>query len=189
MSKRICVFCSSSSGLDPLYFAEAERFSEGLAARGWDLVFGGATVGLMGHFADEALRRGVAVRGAIPTYLSGDAGEVPHRGITELVETSDLFERKRWMIESSHAFAIYPGGFGTLDEAMEVVTWKILNQLDKPIYFVNLKGFWRTQLDSYEEIARAGAISRDALGAFEVVASSAELFGLLDRDLAPTPGD
>jgi uncharacterized protein (TIGR00730 family) len=188
MAKRICVFCSSSTGLDPLYFTQAESFCEGLAERNWELAYGGANVGLMGHFADEALKRKVKVRGAIPKYLAGE-GEVVHTGLTELVSVPDLFERKRWMLEKSDAFVVFPGGFGTLDEALEAITWKLLGQHDKPIVFVDLKGFWQPQLRSYQEMVRAGVIRPEALTLYDVAGSVDAVFVALERGFAPTPGD
>lgn len=185
---RVCVFCSSSTGLDPMFFAEAERFCRGLADRGWALNYGASSSGLMGHFADEALKRGVPVRGAIPRYIE-EQGEIIHTGITELVRVGDLFERKRWMLERSDAFVVFPGGFGTLDEALEAITWKQLGQVDKPIVWANLKGYWQSQLKSYDEMARAGAISPEALKGFDVAGSVDEIFRALEKGLAPVHGD
>ena len=181
MTRKIAVFCSANTGLDPMFFAQAERFCEGLAVRGWELIYGASRDGLMGHFADEALKRHVVVRGAVPRHMEGEG---VHDGLTELVRVEDLFERKRWMLDQAHAFAIFPGGFGTLDEALEAITWKSLGRLDKPIAFVDLKGHWQGQLRCFEELARAGAIRRESLAVYEVCASVDALFESLDRALA-----
>ncbi|MDX9731836.1 MAG: LOG family protein, partial [Bdellovibrionales bacterium] len=111
MIRRICVFCSANEGLPNEILREAEAFCDGLKNFGGELLYGGGRSGLMGHFADQALRRGVLVRGAITKGL--DQGhEVGHRGLTELVVLPDLFERKKWFLREADAFVVFPGGFG-----------------------------------------------------------------------------
>lgn len=178
--KRICVFCSASSQLRPEIFSWATDFSAGLVERKWELIYGGGKLGLMGHFADQVLARGGIARGIIPGYLAATR-EVMHFGLTENIQVQDLFERKRLMMEKSDAFVIFPGGFGTLDEALEVITWKVLGQLDKPIVFANLEGFWHNQLKVFDELLEEGMITSGALRSFVVCNSLGEIWSVLEQ--------
>lgn len=136
----VCVFCGSSRG-------EGERWAEAacdlgtlIAERGIDLVYGGGQVGLMGEVADAALAAGGRVIGVIPSGLF--SREVAHRGITELHEVDSMHERKALMYDRSDAFIALPGGFGTLDELAEVVTWTQLGLHGKPTVLLDVDGFW-----------------------------------------------
>ena len=139
--KRICVFCGAASGHDPLYAATAATLGQELAARGIELVTGGGKVGLMGAVADAALAAGGAVTGVIPRGL--EEREVAHRGLTRLHVVETLHERKELMHRLSDAFVALPGGFGTLDELMETITWAQLGLHAKPIGLVNAGGLLR----------------------------------------------
>lgn len=164
---KICVFCSASDGLDPQILADVRRFVSELKSRDGEFLYGGGRVGLMGVFADEAIRQGVRARGCITQGLQD--WEVGHTGLQELVIVRDLFERKRWFIEQSDAFVIYPGGFGTLDEALEVITWKVLGELGrKPIVFVNIQGFWDSTLAVFQELVGRKVIRSESLGVYQV---------------------
>jgi uncharacterized protein (TIGR00730 family) len=154
---RIAVFCSANSEIEADFFSAAEKLAQGLAKRKWELVYGGARVGLMGSIADAMLKAGGLVRGAITEDLAVER-EMPHKGIQELVVVQDLFDRKRWMMDHADAFVILPGGYGTLDEALEVITWKTLKCHDKPILFVNVAGFWQSQLNVFGEFKKRGMI-------------------------------
>jgi len=176
---RVAVFCSANSKLHPEFFEAAANFSQNLARRGWELIYGGAQVGLMGCFADEQIKAGGVARGAITEGLARTQ-ETPHRGLNELVVVKNLFERKRWMMEEADAFVIFPGGLGTLDEALEVITWKSLNELDKPILFVNLRDFWQTQLNTFNGFAAHGMIRAGGLELFEVCARGEQIWKILD---------
>jgi len=177
---RIAVFCSANDGLSPAILAEVEPFTDGLKSRHGELVYGGGAAGLMGAFANSALRAGLKVYGAITKRLN-DGYEVGHKGLTELKIVDDLFDRKRYFIDESDAFFIYPGGFGTLDEALEVLTWKGLGELDKPIVFVNIDGFWDETLRSFRDLEKRGAIRSGAWELFEVVRTSEEAWAWWDR--------
>lgn len=136
----VCVYCGSSSKARPVYQETATATGRILAENGYDMVYGGARVGLMGLAADAALAAGAQVTGVMPKDLI--QWELEHTGLTELVEVSSMHERKMEMVERSDAFVILPGGLGTLDETFEVLTWKQLNLHDKPIILVNLEGYW-----------------------------------------------
>jgi uncharacterized protein (TIGR00730 family) len=140
MAISICVFCGSRYGADPRFRAAATRFGE-LAGRAQTrLIYGGGHVGLRGAGADAAIAAGGEVVGLIPARLL--EREVGHRAITELVVTKDMFERKQQMIDRADAFVVLPGGLGTLDELLEVVTLRQLGYHGKPIVVVNLGGYW-----------------------------------------------
>src|SRR5215211_580073 len=134
----IAVFCGSRSGNDPI-FAEAGRLlGRGLAQRGIRLVFGGGRVGLMGVIADAVLEAGGSVLGVIPDFLT--RREMAHQGVTDMVITDSMHDRKRQMYEESDAFLMMPGGIGTLDEIIEVISWRQLGLHDKPILFCDIGG-------------------------------------------------
>ena len=157
----VCVFCGSSFGRDPAWREAAARTGRVLAEHGLEVVYGGGRVGLMGIVADAALAAGGRVTGIIPRHLA--RAEVEHGGLTELIETDTMSQRKIAMIERSDAFVVLPGGIGTLDELLEVVTLRQLGQHDKPTVMVDLDGYWspfRAMLDHIvaEEYARAGIL-------------------------------
>ena len=133
----------------------------------------------MGEFARAQIAAGGIVRGAITESLaSGNEGV--NKDLHEVVLVGDLFERKRWMMEEADAFLIFPGGFGTLDEALEVITWKSLHCHAKPILFVNLKGFWQNLISVFKEFERAGMIRPGGLDLYAVCNTLDETWKLLD---------
>src|SRR5215213_1585220 len=128
--RRVCVFCGSSGGIRPAYAAAARELGVAIVRRGLGLVTGGGRVGLMGVVADAALGAGGEVIGVIPQALA--AKEVAHAGLTELHVVGSMHERKAMMAELSDAFVAMPGGFGTLEEFFEVLTWAQLGLHPKP---------------------------------------------------------
>lgn len=140
MGKRVCVFCGSSTGVNPLYAQKAGELGIALAESGTGIVYGGGRVGLMGILADQALHSGGEVIGVIPQRLLDD--EVGHDGLTELVVTRGMHERKAKMSELSNGFLMIPGGIGTLEEFFEIWTWRQLGFHDKPVYVLNTAGFF-----------------------------------------------
>jgi uncharacterized protein (TIGR00730 family) len=151
MISSVTVYCSSSGQAPQSYFDEANDLGKGLAERNIGLVFGGGHVGLMGRTADAVMQSGGTVRGIIPRFLA--EREVAHQGITELHVVETMHERKMLLTGWADAFVILPGGFGTLDEFMEVLTWKHLGHHDKPIILLNVDGFWNQLLEFFERIA------------------------------------
>jgi uncharacterized protein (TIGR00730 family) len=138
--KRICVFCGSSVGTDEAFALAAREVGTLLATRGIALVYGGGNVGLMGIVADAALDAGGAVLGVIPQALVDR--ELAHRGITELRIVSSMHERKALMADLSDAFVALPGGYGTLEEFCEILTWAQLGLHQKPFGLLNVRGFY-----------------------------------------------
>ena len=140
-ARRLCVFCGSSPGSLPAYRAAAERLGAALVAGGWELVYGGGNVGLMGALADAVMARGGRVTGVIPDGLL--RREVGHRGISELRVVSSMHERKALMAELAAGFVALPGGIGTLEEIFEMLTWAQLGIHAKPCALLDVEGYYR----------------------------------------------
>jgi uncharacterized protein (TIGR00730 family) len=148
---RLCVYCGSSDGADPRYRAAAAELGAGMAARGIELVYGGGRNGLMGAVSDAVLQGGGRVTGIIPVHLQHR--EVAHPGLSELVVVTDMHQRKRVMAERADAFAVLPGGVGTLDETIEILSWRQLGLHQKPIFIVDIAGYWSPLALLFEHIA------------------------------------
>ncbi len=142
--KRICVFCGSSSGSDPVYRLEAAELGRVMAMRGIELVYGGGNVGLMGVLADSALSHGGEVTGIIPKSIA--EMEIAHLGLTRLEVVESMQERKNRMGELSDGFIAMPGGFGTLDELSEALTYNQLRIYDKPVGLLNVNHYFDSLL-------------------------------------------
>jgi len=142
--KRICVFAGSSLGNQPKYRAVAEQLGRALAAREIELVYGGARVGLMGVVADAVLAAGGAATGVIPRALMDK--EVAHRGLTDLHVVASMHERKAVMADLAHGFIALPGGWGTVEEFFEILTWAQLGLHKKPCGLLNAQGYFDTLL-------------------------------------------
>jgi uncharacterized protein (TIGR00730 family) len=138
--KAVCVYCGSNPGNRPVYAERAAELGMRLAREGLAVVYGGGNVGLMGIVADAALAAGGAVIGVIPEQLV--ALEVAHRGLTRLEVVANMHERKARMFDLSDAFVALPGGFGTLDEMFEMLTWRQLGIGDRPCAFLDIDGFY-----------------------------------------------
>ena len=136
----ICVYCGSNAGNNPAYAAQAKALGARLAAEGIALVYGGGNVGLMGIVADAVLANGGDVIGAIPQQLVD--WEVAHKGVTRLEIVDSMHTRKARMFELADGFVALPGGFGTLDEMFEMLTWRQLGIGDKPCAFLDVEGFY-----------------------------------------------
>src|SRR3954468_4059620 len=138
--KRITVFCGSSSGTDPVYASQAFRLGEILARHKIELVYGGAKVGLMGAVADGVLKRNGKVIGVLPNFLKHK--EIAHEGLSELILVESMHERKTKMNELCDGVIALPGGFGTLEEFFEMLTWAQLGLHKKPLAILNIDGFY-----------------------------------------------
>ena len=138
--KSLCVYCGSSIDVRETHREAARTLGSALASAGIRLVYGGGQIGLMGLIADAALAAGGTVTGIIPKFL--DQLEIGHTGCTELIVTENMHDRKLKMASMADAFVTLPGGFGTLDETFEILTWKQLRLHDKPIVIADIDGYW-----------------------------------------------
>ncbi len=154
--KRVCVFCGSSPGTRPVYAEAARATGRLLAERGIGLVYGGGNVGLMGAVADAALAAGGEVTGVIPRALM--EREVGHRGLTTLHVTGTMHERKALMVDLSDGFMALPGGYGTLDELCEALTWSQLGIHARPCGVLNVDGYFDALLALFDHATREGFV-------------------------------
>jgi uncharacterized protein (TIGR00730 family) len=155
--KRVCVFCGSSEGSDPVYREAARQMGEVLAGRGLVLVYGGGGIGLMKVLADAMLARGGEVVGIMPEPLM--AKELAHTGLTDLRIVGSMHERKALMAELSDAFVALPGGYGTLEEFCEVLTWAQLGIHRKPCGLLNVNGYFDPLRELFDRFVREGFLS------------------------------
>ena len=151
--RRLCVYCGSSVGADPRYREAAAALGAGLAAAGIELVYGGGRNGLMGAVADAVLAGGGTAIGVIPRHLQDR--EVAHLGLNELVIVDTMHQRKQAMAERSDAFAVLPGGVGTLDETIEMLSWRQLGLHEKPVYIVDIAGYWSPLVTLFDHVVAA----------------------------------
>ena len=172
--QRIAVFCGANKGNDPLIPAAASELGRAIASRGIGVVYGGGHVGLMGTVADAALQAHGEVIGVIPGFMVEK--ELAHGGLTELIIVRDMHERKMRMHELSDAVIALPGGFGTLDELFELLTWRQLGLHAKPIGLLNVNGFYQPLLDQIARMERDGFLH----GPTRVIASD-DISTLIDR--------
>jgi uncharacterized protein (TIGR00730 family) len=153
----VCVFCGARSGNNPAYVAAASALGRRIGERELGLVYGGACVGLMGVLADAALAAGAPVRGVLPRSLA--SVEVAHAGLTELVLVDGLHARKARMTAESDAFLAMPGGFGTMDELFEALTWSQLGLHTRPLGLLNVDGFYDALVASLDRQVRDGFVT------------------------------
>ena len=152
--KKVAVYCGSSKGNKKIYIEASKNLGRVLAERNKTLIYGAGSVGLMGVIADEMLEQGAEVIGIIPQFLMDL--EVGHRGLTELEVTKDMHTRKARMEALSDGFIAMPGGFGTLDELFEILTWGQLNLHDKPMAIYNVEGYFNGILSFLDNAVNEG---------------------------------
>ena len=157
--KSIVVFCGSSDGNDPLVLTHAKQLGQTLANRQIDLVYGGAKIGVMGAVAQSALDTGGKVIGVIPEFLK--TKEVCHTGLSELIITKNMHERKLKMHELTDGIITLPGGFGTLEELFEMVTWGQLGLHQYPMGILNTNGFYDSLLEMLEKMVSQGFLKQE----------------------------
>jgi hypothetical protein len=184
---RICVFCGSNAGARPEYRQAAIELAETLAKDGIGLVYGGASVGLMGVIADTMLARGGEVIGVIPRMLVDS--EVAHRRLTRLHQVESMHERKAMMAELSNGFATLPGGFGTLEEFTEVVSWRLLGIHRKPCGMLNVNGYFDGLLQFLDYAVTQRFIKPEHRANILVSDQPAELVQMLRRSFAGGNGE
>jgi uncharacterized protein (TIGR00730 family) len=152
----ICVFCGANSGGDPAFLEAAYELGRAIAAAGHRLVYGGGRVGLMGAVADAALAADGEVIGFIPDALV--AREVGHHGLTELVVTDSMHTRKAAMADAADGFVALPGGFGTLDEVVEILTWNQIGVIAKPVAFLDVGAYFASLFRFFDDAVDAGLV-------------------------------
>lgn len=182
--QRICVYCGANPGNDPAFQATARALAEELARRGLGLVYGGASVGLMGVIADTMLAAGGEVIGVIPRVLL--EREVAHPGLSELHEVESMHQRKATMAELSDGFIALPGGFGTLEELFEILTWAQLGLHQKPCGLLNVNGYYGGLVGFLDGAVAAGLLQEQNR---RMLMESEQPTHLLDlfQDYQPSP--
>lgn len=177
--KAICVYCGSSSRVAESYKQAARDFGAILAENEISLIYGGGQVGIMGILADAVLAAGGSVTGIIPEFLFEK--EVGKGDVTDLVRVDSMHERKQKMAELSDAFVVLPGGFGTMDETFEILTWRQLSLHNKPTIIADIDGYWKPLTTLMDHIIDEGFASPDNRGLYDVVGSVAEILPAIER--------
>jgi uncharacterized protein (TIGR00730 family) len=175
--RRVAVYCGSSNGNNPAYRAEAVALGSAIAAAGLGLVYGGASVGLMGAVADAALAGGAEVIGILPDLLSGR--EIAHHGLTSFELVPSMHQRKARMVELADAFIALPGGYGTLEEILEAVTWAQLRLHAKPCILINTAGFWDGLIAFLDTMVASGFLKPQNRALLRVAANATEAVKML----------
>ncbi|MCC6278734.1 MAG: TIGR00730 family Rossman fold protein [Oligoflexia bacterium] len=175
--KAVCVFCGSRTGASSVFLETAQELGKLIAKKNLKLVYGGAQVGLMGAVADSCLEAGGQAIGVVPQVILEN--EVEHKHLTEIHHVGTMHERKALMVEKSDAFIAIPGGFGTLDELFEILTWGQLKIHHKPIYLINVTGFFDHLIDFVDFATKQGLIHPDHRKLLNVLGSVSDLESLL----------
>ena len=175
--RSLSVFCGSSTGINGRHHEAAARLGAILAEEGVELVFGGARIGLMGVLADAALGAGGRVIGVMPESLK--SRELAHPGVGDMRVVASMHARKQKMFEISDACAVLPGGFGTLDETFEIITWKQIGLHDKPIVLVDNDGYWKPLGALLDHVIAEGFARPEARTLFTVVESAGDVLPAL----------
>ena len=178
--RRVAVYCGSAAGSDPAFRAEAAALGKAIAAADLGLVYGGANVGLMGAVADAALAGGAEVIGVLPKVLSGR--EIAHTRLTTLELVPTMHERKARMVQLADAFLVLPGGYGTLDELMEIVTWAQLGLHVKPCILINTAGYWDGLLTFLNSAVAAGFLKAENRQLLLVASSATDAVRIAARE-------
>lgn len=173
----ICVYCGSRPGKNKNFHLLAENMGKILSQNKIKLVYGGGNVGLMGIIATSVMNNGGEVHGIIPSHLHDI--ERPHKNISQLTVVDNMHQRKRMMFDHSDAFIILPGSIGTLDETIEIITWRQLKLHDKPIVLINADGYWSPFLNLINNIIDQQFTVPDTLDLFHVVNDPKEVIPLL----------
>lgn len=169
----VCVYCGSRPGKNPAYESAAQHLGEALADAKLRLVYGGGSVGLMGTVARACLDKGGQVTGIIPKFL--EEREVMLRRIEDLVITDDMHERKRRMFEEADAFVALPGGIGTLEEVVEMITWAQLGRHKKPVLLADIGGFWGPLTELLDHMIGEGFITDETMIRYLVTEDVAQI--------------
>lgn len=178
MQKLLCVYCSSSDRIDPKYAAAAEQLGHELVTRGWGLVYGGSRTGLMGAVARAVKSRGGRVVGVIPEFMK--TRELAFDEADELITVITMRERKLLMETRADAFVTLPGGFGTLEEIMEILTLRQLDVVKKPCVLFNQDGFYDDLIKLFERMLAERFFKPSNMNLFRVASSVPDIFTQID---------
>jgi len=177
--RSLCVYCGSSGRGRDSHHEAARRLGRLMAEAGVRLVYGGGRIGMMGLIADAVLAAGGEVVGIIPRFL--DQVEVGHSGVSRMIVTDNMHERKERMAELADAFVILPGGLGTLDETFEILTWKQLQLHDKPVVIADIDGYWQPLVDLVDRMIEENYARPEHRNMFRVVGSVDEVLPALEE--------
>jgi uncharacterized protein (TIGR00730 family) len=175
--KNVCVYSASSTKIAPAYFATAEELGRLLAMRGINLINGAGSIGLMAATSNAALAAGGSVTGVIPRFMVEQGWN--HTGLTQLVETETMHERKQLMAEMSDGVIALPGGCGTMEELLEIITWKQLGLYLKPIVILNVNGFYNPLLEMLQQAIDENFMRREHGSIWQVATTAEEAIELL----------
>lgn len=177
--RNVCVYCGSNEGAHPVYIETAQAFGRILAENGIGLVYGGASVGLMGHIARSTLEAGGHVTGIVPQNLPPK--EVPFSGVQELIKVKTFHERKMLMFERSDAFVELPGGVGTLEELVEQVTWVQLSHHNKPVVIADIDGYWQPLIQLFEQMRKLGFINSNLDISYNTARKAEDILPVIEK--------
>ena len=181
--RRVCVYCGSNPGVRPEYGAAARELADVLVRHELELVYGGADKGIMGVLADAMLEHGGKVHGVIPKMLTDK--EIAHQGLTELHVVASMHQRKTMMAALSDGFIALPGGYGTLEEIIEIITWGQLRFHDKPCGLLNVKGYFDHLLAYLDHASKEGFLRREHRNMLLVDSDPAGIVQQFERYTAP----
>ena len=179
--KNICVFAGASSGNNKSYIKIAKKLGEIIAQNNFNLIYGGGKIGMMGQVASSCLMNGGHVTGIIPRIFMNYKFEVVHESLSELIITENMHERKKLMYDKSDVFFVLPGGLGTLDELMEVLTWTQIGILSKDVYIINVDNYWNPLIDLIDTIVKNNFMDKSNLNNFKLINSEIELQNILTK--------
>ena len=181
--KKIAIFCGASIGFDSIYAQEARKLGSFLAQKGIDIVFGGGKFGMMGSIADAVLQEGGKVTGVIPDFLKLE--EIEHTGITEMITSKNMSDRKMIISKMVDGYIGLPGGFGTLDEVMEALTLGQLHIEQKPIALLNTKGFFDPLIAQFDLMVKEGFLKQENRDMVLIHSDIEKLIELMNKYQAP----
>lgn len=177
----VCVYCGSSAGADPAFAQAAEALGRNFSENDVGLVYGGGGIGLMGICARTVMAEGGHVTGIIPAFLQTD--EIAYEGVSDLQVVATMHERKQRMFEHSDAFLALPGGIGTLEETIEMLTWAQLGRHNHPILLLNINGFWDPLISLFDHMIDQGFVQSSIRGQYAVVERVADVLPRIEAAL------
>ena len=176
--KSVCVFCGASNNVPKKFLGSGADFGQMLAQRGIRLIYGGGDCGVMGAVANATMKNGGQVTGVFPVSLRNIENE--HQSLSEIIIVETMHERKMGMFERSDAFIVFPGGFGTMDEMFEILTWKQLKLHDKPVIIFNYQGYWDPLIALMKNIIEIGFAKTEVATFYHVVTELDEIMDILN---------